>query len=370
MANLADTRSAANEECLSEEVWSAAPQAPDAVTEMSPARIGVAGGGIKIDRDARYVGNGIANQQARGCHAPVIVVYHDLSARRSPLTDQINVNTDPEIFRRHVRYFAKNFDLIAPGDLIGGALPKRPLLITFDDVYKSVLEVGGPVLREINAQSIWFVNPHSVVAETLPLDNLLSLAVVELGGAEVARLLGVPQWTKSSAADLISAYLPKLSYVQIKDLKARLCAQLGGTERDLRRQSNMFIELADLQRLRHYGMAAGNHSLTHTFFRTLSAAELDAEIRVSRELVEQLTGQSVTYLAIPYGHEADATEAAINTARSSGHNAIFLVHGRSNTSMPACDIYYRVAPGNVRPALLPVSIQILPRLRTIRDRFH
>jgi len=309
-------------------------------------------------------------RRARTGPAPTIVVYHNLSAAKSPWTDQISVNTDPDVFRRHVRYFARNFDLIAPGDLTRGNLPKRPLLITFDDVYKSVIDVGGPVLREVNAQSIWFINPHSVAGEALPLDNLLSLAVVELGGREVAALLGAPHGTKSSAAELILAHLPTLTYAQTKDLKMQLCQRLGAKERDLRRQSQMFIEGADLLQLRNFGMAAGNHSLTHTFFRALSQQELDTEIRVSREMLRQLTGQAVKYLAIPYGHEADATEDALNVARSSGHTAIFLAHGRSNNRVLAEDIYDRIAPGNMRPELLPVSIHLLPWLRTIRDRFH
>ncbi len=369
MTDLAGTIAVVNEGFRSGEgAWCGASPTPEAPAAL--LRVGGAAPIIRRGQSAPQVGDGTVRQWSRGRHAPMIVVYHDLSTARSPLTDQINVTTDPDIFRRHVQYFARNFDLIGPDDLTSDPLPKRPLLITFDDVYKSVLEVGGPILREFNAQSIWFINPESVAAETLPLDNLLSLAVVQLGGVAVAGLLGVPRWTGASAADLISAHLPTLSYAHIQELKTQVCKRLGQTESDLRRQSNMFIETADLQRLRHYRIGAGNHSLTHTFFRALSPAELDTEIRVSREMLEHLTGQSVTYLAIPYGHEADATAAALDTARSSGHTAIFLVHGRSNYSMPANDVYYRVAPGNVRPELLPVSIHILPRLRTLRDRFH
>jgi peptidoglycan/xylan/chitin deacetylase (PgdA/CDA1 family) len=277
---------------------------------------------------------------------------------------------DPALFRRHVRHYARNYDIIAPSDLLSGRLPKRPLLITFDDVYRSVLDIGGPILREVSAQSVWFMNPGSIAADVLPLDNLVSLAMERLGTAVVTHLLGLPESPRLSAPEMISYHVSRRSYAEIAELRANICARLGDAQRDLRRESQLFLERSDLPRLLDYGIQVGNHSMTHTFFRALSAAELDVEIRRSRELLESLSGQKVEYLAIPYGYEADATDEALSVARASGHSAIFLVQARSNATQPAPDIFYRVGPGNVPAAVLPVPVELLPRLRTLWHRLH
>jgi peptidoglycan/xylan/chitin deacetylase (PgdA/CDA1 family) len=310
---------------------------------------------------------GVGYQLATTGGAPTVVVYHHLSSTPHPLTDELGVSTDPEVFRRHVKYFTQNFDLISPSDLIAGTLPKRPLLITFDDVYRSVLEVGGPILREANVQSVWFMNPDCLEAETLPLDNLLTLAVDHYGSAGLARLLSLPGEPPASVPALISDYISTLNYAQIAALKATISAGLPQSQTEIRRNSGLFIDAADLKRLPEFGIQIGNHSLTHAFFRSLTPAELHIEIGRSRESLERLSGQQVSCLAIPYGNELDATEAALAIARSSGHRAVFLVHGRSNAWRPAGDVFYRICADRLRPEFLPVSMGILPRLRSLRD---
>jgi hypothetical protein len=70
----------------------------------------------------------------------------------------------------------------------------------------------------------------------------------------------------------------------------------------------------------HGSIEIGNHSKTHTFFRSLSEAEFETEIV---ESLEDLFGQSVPCLSIPYGNKLDATDSALAAARRSGHKAIF-----------------------------------------------
>src|SRR5260370_15067445 len=118
-----------------------------------------------------------------------IVVYHALSAGRNTLLERLSLSTEPEIFRDHDSYFSKNFDLISEDDLLSRRLPKRPLLITFDDAYRSILTVGGPILREFSAPSIFFIIPSVVQNNQIPIDNLLSLAVCEMGLERVVALL-------------------------------------------------------------------------------------------------------------------------------------------------------------------------------------
>lgn len=65
------------------------------------------------------------------------------------------ISTAPEVFEQHVH-----------ADLVGSALPRKALLVTFEDAYKSVLNVGGLILRAVPA--LFFINPATVMtASTL-----------------------------------------------------------------------------------------------------------------------------------------------------------------------------------------------------------
>ena len=299
---------------------------------------------------------------------PTVVVYHHLSANRDPLTSQLEVATDPDVFVQHMRYFAKNFDLISPADLIAGRTPRRALLVTFDDCYRSVLDVGGPVLRMLNAPGIVFLNPGTALPDTLPLDNLLSLAVEQLGLAGLLSHLGLSGSAIGSMGDLIWNYVSRLSQAQIMALQAGVLHVLGTTLADIRRGSRLFLAETDISSLADYRIDVGNHSMSHCFFRSLSPDELVTEIEGARVALQRLSGQPVTCLSIPYGSEIDATASALDIARAGGHRAIFLVHGRSNRFRQVPDVFFRTSLRDTRREYLPVSVHVLPTLRTIRDR--
>jgi peptidoglycan/xylan/chitin deacetylase (PgdA/CDA1 family) len=296
-----------------------------------------------------------------------IVLYHHISSDADRLTHQLDLSTTPEVFEQHVRYFAKNFDFVRPADLFSGVLPRKALLITFDDAYKSVLDVGGPILSGVNAPSLFFLNPATIMKDTLPIDNALSFAVEEIGLPKVLSLMNVKNSGLTSTRELISSILPEMKLAEVKAAKQRILSELGTTDKEMRDQSKLFLTTEDLEEFSCYRIEVGNHSMEHTFFRALSDAELEREIAESRLALQRLSGQRVRCLSVPYGNENDATESALSIARASGHHAIFLVHARSNRFRPAKDIYYRISLRNTSRDDLSLKLRVMPALRSVRN---
>jgi peptidoglycan/xylan/chitin deacetylase (PgdA/CDA1 family) len=296
-----------------------------------------------------------------------VVLYHHIAEHDDPLTSQLGLATRPDIFEKHIRYFAQNFDIVNGSDLISGNLPARPLLITFDDAYRSVLDIAGAVLKGANAPSVFFINPKTLAGVTLPIDNILSLAVEELGCERAISALNIANTGISSATRLISDIVPTLTQAQITEAKRLLCLEIGTTEAEIRKSSKLFLDTTDVTTLSSLRMEIGNHSMSHTFFRSLSPDELESEIVESRALLEKISGQPVPCLSIPYGNVLDATENALAAARRCGHRAIFLVHAKSNRFPPAPDIFYRASLGNTALEELPFKLRVMPMLRSLRD---
>jgi peptidoglycan/xylan/chitin deacetylase (PgdA/CDA1 family) len=295
-----------------------------------------------------------------------VVLYHHIAEHDDPLTSQLGLSTRPDIFEKHIKYFLRNFNIVSSSDIISGNLPAKPLLITFDDAYRSVLDIAGAVLKDANAPSIFFINPKTLAGVTLPIDNILSLAVEELGCERAINALNVAH-PGFSAARFISDIVPTLTQAQIAEAKRLLCTAIGTTEAEIRRSSKLFLDTTDVVSLASMRMELGNHSMSHTFFRSLSPDELESEIVESRALLEDISGRSVPCLSIPYGNVLDATENVLAAARRSDHKAIFLVHAKSNRFPPAPDIFYRASLGNAPIEELPFKLHVMPMLRSLRD---
>lgn len=295
-----------------------------------------------------------------------IVVYHDISDGSDALVKHLSVSTRPEIFERHISYFSKNYDFVSEEDLLTGRLPKNPLLVTFDDAYRSVFDIAGPILRAANAPSIFFLISSVVQRKNIPLDNVLSLAAHAMGVPNLVKLIGSRASGLSSVGDIIASTASTMSLSETRQLRARILDSLGTSDTEVQRESNVFMNSEDVQQLERCCIAVGNHSMNHSHFRTLSTQELNGEIGDSADILRRISGQSVRSLSIPYGHERDATEAALATARASGHQAIFLVHARSNRFRSPGAAYYRISLQNQRLPEMLVSIKLLPVVRSLK----
>jgi peptidoglycan/xylan/chitin deacetylase (PgdA/CDA1 family) len=80
-------------------------------------------------------------------------------------------------------------------------------------------------------------------------------------------------------------------------------------------------ELGDLA---ERGIEIGSHTRTHPHLRSLSDLELNAELRESRERLEDALGKDCRFLAFPYGEHDERVRAA---ARASGYDAAFALPG-------------------------------------------
>jgi hypothetical protein len=69
------------------------------------------------------------------------------------LVDRLAGSTPPDVFESPARKMARDYEFVGPDELLSGKLPRRALLITFDDGYRSVAEVAMPTLRRLSAST-------------------------------------------------------------------------------------------------------------------------------------------------------------------------------------------------------------------------
>jgi len=158
--------------------------------------------------------------------------------------------------------------------LAGGPLPPRPVLVTFDDGYRSVLSLALPVLRH-------FRIPAAVFAISGPIaDGRL------FWFDAVARLLGKAEVERAK----------QLPYAAFRELALRH-AQTAVVD-----DPCAPLSVAELRSLAAApDIAIGAHTVEHPILARAALAEQRAEIVGSRERLEGWLDRPVTTFAYPNG---------------------------------------------------------------------
>ncbi|KAB2848940.1 MAG: polysaccharide deacetylase family protein [Hyphomicrobiaceae bacterium] len=295
-----------------------------------------------------------------------VVAYHHFTAGPCPLTRHLGLSTPPDTFWRHLDYYRTNYNVVRLDDVFSGDLPERPLLITIDDCYRSVLEIAVPMLKAARLPAVHFLNPEPALEPKVPLDNVLSLAVEELKIEAVADIVA-PGFACGALAALITGPVAKMGPAGRNEVKARLLDALGVDEADLHQECRLFLSEAEVRALSARGVELANHTRSHIHCRSASEAELAAEITGAKVAIEVMTGAPVRAFSFPYGNEADATPNALKILRKSGHRALFLVHARSNRARPAPDIWYRTSLTSEPASRLAWRLRLATELRSLKS---
>ena len=295
------------------------------------------------------------------------VSYHHFEQTPSPYTKHLGVSTSPAAFARHLSYFKRHYSPISLDQLLAGDLPPNPLLLTIDDAYRSVLDVAAPLLSGHGVPALLMTNPQVIAGGFAPVDNVLSLAMDELGATGLGMATGLTDPWNGTIRRIVREVLPTLDLCRRDALKQRLLRLLGINEAHLAERMNLFLNADQLNALvRQHGVTIGNHTVSHTTFRGLPRAQARLEIEGGKRQLELMTGTKIRAFSFPYGNRLDATPDALEILRETGHEAIFLVQRRTNAVRPAPDIWYRQSMADDTDVQLPVKLTWLPRMGELK----
>jgi peptidoglycan/xylan/chitin deacetylase (PgdA/CDA1 family) len=224
----------------------------------------------------------------------VVLCYHGLRGDDWPAGSMPfeNVHVRASTFEEHCRVVRETCDPISLDDwraaIAGGTpLPARPVLITFDDGYRSVLTIGAGVLAANRL-------PAVVFACTEPMERRRLLWFDDLAAREGEA--AVQSWKSRAYGEWLDACASRTAVVGNDDPRALLTP----------------TDVATLSR--QPGIEIGAHTARHPILSHASAAEQRAEIAESRTALERWTGSKVRAFAYPNGRpgvDYDQTTTAI-----------------------------------------------------------
>jgi len=185
-----------------------------------------------------------------------VLCYHSIAdLAGAPIIESYGI--PPHTFRRQLDFLSKHFRFISPDEfrryLAGGGVPRRAVLLTFDDCFQDLLETALPMLRELQVPALAF--------------------------AITGKLGAMYDWDSHLGAP----HLPLL-----------------GAE--------------GLRTLHEENVAIGSHTRTHRTLNCLSDDELTSEIEGSVADLEALGLPRPSFLAYPFGRYSPAVARAASAA--------------------------------------------------------
>lgn len=304
------------------------------------------------------------------------VVFHDISAKPSPFTAGIRVSVSPEKFESALRFLSTHYAPVRLEDVLtdcgGRGLPPRALLVTFDDAYASVAEWAAPLCRKYGVPAVFFANAAFIDNRRLAPDNLVCYVAkmqgMETINAAVRAVPGMGSLELHSLAEVFSVFFPVISLDEREVFLDALRRFAGIDESRLAGEANLYLTGRQLRDLTSFDFEIGNHTYTHTHCRTLSRRDFVAEVDRNKAQLEALTGTKIRSFSLPYGSSKDLTPELGEHLECSGHEAVFLSQSVANSLRPDLLHLDRISTCAASDGTLFFEIEILPRLRAIRNR--
>lgn len=252
--------------------------------------------------------------------SPAQPIFHWTASRKLAVLAYHGIE-DPDRFEAHLDLLCRQTTVVSLTDALRafegqGSLPRRAVLITFDDGHRSVLDVGLSLLRERGLPAVLFA-----VAGLLDTDRPFWWSEVEDLVGRGGTVRGV---APASGRELVRA-LKRAS----DDERRASIDEL----RDTGGPSPAMPQLmsGDLLVLESGGIEVGNHTWSHPCLGRCSDAVVRREIEDAHAALTSILGHPPRAFAYPDGeHDARAAELL----RDLGYRAAFMFDHRLSESRP------------------------------------
>lgn len=241
-------------------------------------------------------------------------------------------------------------------------LPKNPVIITFDDGFIDNYSNAFRILKAANVPATFFVTTDYLdQCETFWFDWVTYLINTMAPGrhllAEQAHVVDVRDPSSSSRRAEVERLLAFLK--QVPDEQRRNVIEELGQISGVTMPADGFAESKPMTwqqviEMADNGMEIGSHTCSHPILSRLRRDQLDAEIRGSREALEDRLNKPVEVLAYPVGGEFAYDENVIQVTQQSGYQV-------------ACS--YRSGVNHVTDLEMFALKRLHVELYTTRDRF-
>lgn len=249
------------------------------------------------------------------------------------LLDADVVSATPEVFDAEMAFCKRHFDIVSCDDVAaalddGPRLPRRPLVVTFDDGYRDNYEQAFPILRRHGLTATFCIAVDYADSDRLFWWDQVACSV-HLNDAHLPRATRLA--TIRRVLRTLKAMPDGERLAEVTEYAARIPA---ATAQAIGRQTMTWDEIRALVA---GGMTIASHSMSHPILsRVDDPRALDHELRESKRVLERETGRPVAVFSYPVGGAGAINDIVRGRVEAAGYRfALSYVNGFNDTGAAA-----------------------------------
>ncbi|HEY0068396.1 MAG TPA: polysaccharide deacetylase family protein [Chloroflexia bacterium] len=259
-----------------------------------------------------------------------VLSYHRIAEPGCPdLTDEL-IDASPAAFGEQMRYVASHYNVVSSRDVVralseGYTLPRRALVITFDDGYRCFMDAAMPVLRRLGLPVTLFVATHLVGASGALFwwDELYrAIEGTELRQLEVPGLGTLSLGNSEGRAAAYSRLVPHMERSAEGEANAllRSIVERCGVEPNRERY---LLDWEEVRALEAEGVAIGPHTRHHPILAQAAPQRVRSETQGSWRDLSTMLQSPLPIFCYPNGREHAVNRTAMDAVKDAGLVAAF-----------------------------------------------
>ena len=263
--------------------------------------------------------------QLKPCSRPrlAILCYHRVGTGGVPLYSQLA----PQIFESQMRYLRKHYRLISLDGLIAEitnpSTTEPSIAVTFDDGYRDLFTHALPILASYQIPATVFLTAGAIETGEVAWYDRIFLALRIAPGPALDFPLDQPrQFSLASDSERMRAAVEIITFMRriAPAQRHAMCAVLESkVQLPLEQLRDRMLTWDQVRAMDRAGICFGAHTMTHPVVSSLTAAELDWELRESKRMIEDRLDRPVRHFAFPFGKHHECGDSALTLLPQLGY---------------------------------------------------
>ena len=244
-------------------------------------------------------------------------------------------------FKKQMYLLQKKYNVISLDDAVNLLQKRKPLesnyiVVTFDDGYADNYENAFPVLKEYNLPAAVFLTTDYIDSSRLLWSDTVGMLLEKKWDVFLQTELFQAVKNVVNFDDKVTMIDEIISTLKTMDEDTRN-AIIACLKKDIGcsvKLNALMLTWKQIKEMMSKGISFGAHTQSHRFLTSLMLAEKEAEIKESKDIIEQNLNEQVLYLAYPDGR---FDEECKDIAQKSGfQGACSTIIG---DNAPGCDLF-------------------------------
>jgi peptidoglycan/xylan/chitin deacetylase (PgdA/CDA1 family) len=294
-----------------------------------------------------YYSGAICILRFLGRHNAKILLYHSVNNNKNEFIQGLNLTISSTTFKKHLRYLQRHYQIMPLKNLVHCLnekyVPKRAIVITFDDGFADNYRYAYPLLKRDNIPATIFLCTDCIGKKGSIWIQDLNYLINTCGATEVfnkiqnvngfnkkCQILVGRNQNNDVAKNMIDAFAYSVQKETRDNIIENLYAELNLKKKQLYSNNQVFLNWRQVSEMHRNGISFGNHGASHTPLSAMSIEEEKNEIENSHNIIQKNLKQNFLPFAYPFGTEKAYNAETKKIVKRANHDCILTARQTKN----------------------------------------